>query len=203
MVPLPSLTKPANQAGACVHQMCRCRDRREPVRRRALLPQQQQDPRRLAHHFQAKRCQSFCCECACISCKALGVTLVSPRSTVIRFRPSPLWGHWQTFSKPIRSTLKSRNRRRYGRPSVRTYRARLRAAFIRPEMSRRRAAPSAEYRPCLNAFLSTPWSPRDRTAVEVPSVRALVGGALVMGAVIADIVADNRSRNPTVQPAEQ
>jgi drug/metabolite transporter (DMT)-like permease len=38
---------------------------------------------------------------------------------------------------------------------------------------------------------------------EVPSLRALVGGALVMGAVIADIVADKRSRSPTAQPAER
>jgi drug/metabolite transporter (DMT)-like permease len=38
---------------------------------------------------------------------------------------------------------------------------------------------------------------------EVPSLRALVGGALVMGAVIGDIVADNRSRSPTAQPAER
>ena len=37
---------------------------------------------------------------------------------------------------------------------------------------------------------------------EVPSVRALIGGALVLGAVIADIVADNRSRNELVQPIE-
>jgi hypothetical protein len=36
----------------------------------------------------------------------------------------------------VRSTLKSRNRWRHGRPSARTYRARLQAAFIRPEMSR-------------------------------------------------------------------
>jgi drug/metabolite transporter (DMT)-like permease len=38
---------------------------------------------------------------------------------------------------------------------------------------------------------------------EVPSVRALVGGALVLGAVIADIVADSRSRSAMVQPAER
>jgi drug/metabolite transporter (DMT)-like permease len=38
---------------------------------------------------------------------------------------------------------------------------------------------------------------------EVPSVRALIGGALVMGAVIGDIVMDNRSRSATVQPAER
>ena len=38
---------------------------------------------------------------------------------------------------------------------------------------------------------------------EVPSVRALVGGALVMAAVIGDIVADNRSRSATVQPAQR
>jgi drug/metabolite transporter (DMT)-like permease len=38
---------------------------------------------------------------------------------------------------------------------------------------------------------------------EVPSVRALAGGALVMGAVIADIVMDNRSRSAMVQPAER
>jgi drug/metabolite transporter (DMT)-like permease len=38
---------------------------------------------------------------------------------------------------------------------------------------------------------------------EVPSVRALIGGALVMGAVIADIVADNRSRAAMIRPAER
>jgi drug/metabolite transporter (DMT)-like permease len=38
---------------------------------------------------------------------------------------------------------------------------------------------------------------------EVPSVRALVGGALVMGAVIADIVADNRARSTAVRPVER
>jgi drug/metabolite transporter (DMT)-like permease len=37
---------------------------------------------------------------------------------------------------------------------------------------------------------------------EVPSTRALVGGALVLGAVIADIVVHNRSRSAVVQPAE-
>jgi drug/metabolite transporter (DMT)-like permease len=37
---------------------------------------------------------------------------------------------------------------------------------------------------------------------EVPSTRALVGGALVLGAVIADIVVDNHSRSAMVQPAE-
>jgi drug/metabolite transporter (DMT)-like permease len=37
---------------------------------------------------------------------------------------------------------------------------------------------------------------------EVPSTRALVGGALVLGAVVADIVVDNRSRSAMVQPAE-
>jgi len=30
---------------------------------------------------------------------------------------------------------------------------------------------------------------------EIPTLRALIGGALVMGAVIADIIADNRARN--------
>jgi drug/metabolite transporter (DMT)-like permease len=38
---------------------------------------------------------------------------------------------------------------------------------------------------------------------EVPSGRALIGGALVMGAVIGDIVMDNRLRSVTVQPAER
>lgn len=38
---------------------------------------------------------------------------------------------------------------------------------------------------------------------EVPSGRALVGGALVMGAVIGDIVMDNRSREAVVRPAER
>ena len=31
---------------------------------------------------------------------------------------------------------------------------------------------------------------------ETPSARALIGGALVIGAVIADIVGDNRARKP-------
>jgi drug/metabolite transporter (DMT)-like permease len=38
---------------------------------------------------------------------------------------------------------------------------------------------------------------------EVPALRAIVGGALVMGAVIADVMADNRQRRETVEPAEQ
>jgi drug/metabolite transporter (DMT)-like permease len=38
---------------------------------------------------------------------------------------------------------------------------------------------------------------------EVPALRALVGGALVMGAVIADIMGDNRLRPEAVQPAEK
>ena len=38
---------------------------------------------------------------------------------------------------------------------------------------------------------------------EVPSGRALIGGALVLGAVIADIVMDNRSRSAIAQPAER
>jgi drug/metabolite transporter (DMT)-like permease len=38
---------------------------------------------------------------------------------------------------------------------------------------------------------------------EVPSGRALIGGALVLGAVIADVVADNRSRSAMVLPAER
>jgi drug/metabolite transporter (DMT)-like permease len=33
---------------------------------------------------------------------------------------------------------------------------------------------------------------------EVPSLRALIGGALVMGAVIFDVMADNRARNAAV-----
>jgi hypothetical protein len=53
------------------------------------------------------------------------------------------------------STIKSRNRWRHGRRSSRTYRARLRAAFIGPEMSRRRATASAKYRPSLTALPST------------------------------------------------
>jgi drug/metabolite transporter (DMT)-like permease len=36
---------------------------------------------------------------------------------------------------------------------------------------------------------------------EVPSLRALAGGALVMGAVISDIVADNRARSAAIPPA--
>ncbi len=38
---------------------------------------------------------------------------------------------------------------------------------------------------------------------EVPSLRALVGGALVMGAVVLDIMADNRARGSAAQTAEQ
>jgi len=38
---------------------------------------------------------------------------------------------------------------------------------------------------------------------EVPSLRALVGGALVMGAVVLDIMADNRVRASAAQPAER
>jgi drug/metabolite transporter (DMT)-like permease len=40
---------------------------------------------------------------------------------------------------------------------------------------------------------------------EVPAIRALVGGALVMGAVVADIIGDNRARDetkPVAQPDE-
>jgi drug/metabolite transporter (DMT)-like permease len=38
---------------------------------------------------------------------------------------------------------------------------------------------------------------------EIPALRALVGAALVMGAVIADVTGDSRQRRETVQPAEQ
>ena len=38
---------------------------------------------------------------------------------------------------------------------------------------------------------------------EIPSIRALIGGALVLGAVIADIMGDSRARRVTVQPAER
>ena len=38
---------------------------------------------------------------------------------------------------------------------------------------------------------------------EIPSIRALIGGALVLGAVIADIMGDGRARRVTVQPAER
>jgi drug/metabolite transporter (DMT)-like permease len=38
---------------------------------------------------------------------------------------------------------------------------------------------------------------------EVPSVRALAGGVLVMGAVIFEITADNRVRSANIQPAER
>jgi drug/metabolite transporter (DMT)-like permease len=38
---------------------------------------------------------------------------------------------------------------------------------------------------------------------EIPSLRALIGGALVMGAVIADIGADNRTTTAEVQPVER
>ena len=37
---------------------------------------------------------------------------------------------------------------------------------------------------------------------EVPSIRALVGGALVMGAVIFEITAENRARGAQVRPME-
>jgi drug/metabolite transporter (DMT)-like permease len=37
---------------------------------------------------------------------------------------------------------------------------------------------------------------------EVPALRALAGGALVMGAVIADVLGDNRQRRETVRSAE-
>ena len=35
---------------------------------------------------------------------------------------------------------------------------------------------------------------------EVPSLRALLGGALVLGAVIFDITADNRARSSAAAP---
>jgi drug/metabolite transporter (DMT)-like permease len=56
----------------------------------------------------------------------------------------------------------------------------------------------------LIATLETPLMPFWvwLTFQEVPSTRALVGGALVLGAVIADIVVHNRSRSAMVQPAE-
>jgi drug/metabolite transporter (DMT)-like permease len=38
---------------------------------------------------------------------------------------------------------------------------------------------------------------------EVPAFRALAGGALVMGAVLADIIGDNRARPEAVQPAKR
>jgi drug/metabolite transporter (DMT)-like permease len=38
---------------------------------------------------------------------------------------------------------------------------------------------------------------------EVPSLRALVGGALVMGAVVLDVMADNRARASAAQPEER
>jgi drug/metabolite transporter (DMT)-like permease len=38
---------------------------------------------------------------------------------------------------------------------------------------------------------------------EVPSVRALAGGVLVMGAVIFEITAENRARGARIQPAER
>jgi drug/metabolite transporter (DMT)-like permease len=38
---------------------------------------------------------------------------------------------------------------------------------------------------------------------EIPSLRALAGGAVVMGAVIADIMGDSRARRLTTQPAER
>ena len=38
---------------------------------------------------------------------------------------------------------------------------------------------------------------------ELPSARAMIGGALVMGAVVLDIMADNRARASAVQPAKR
>jgi drug/metabolite transporter (DMT)-like permease len=38
---------------------------------------------------------------------------------------------------------------------------------------------------------------------EVPALRALAGGALVMGAVVADIIGDNRARRATAQVSER
>jgi drug/metabolite transporter (DMT)-like permease len=38
---------------------------------------------------------------------------------------------------------------------------------------------------------------------EVPGSRALIGGALVMGAIVFDIMADSRARSAAVRPAEQ
>jgi drug/metabolite transporter (DMT)-like permease len=38
---------------------------------------------------------------------------------------------------------------------------------------------------------------------EIPTLRALIGGALVMGAVIFDITADNRSRGRAFRPAQR
>jgi drug/metabolite transporter (DMT)-like permease len=38
---------------------------------------------------------------------------------------------------------------------------------------------------------------------EVPALRALVGGALVMGAVVADIIGDNRTKSGTAQLSER
>jgi len=38
---------------------------------------------------------------------------------------------------------------------------------------------------------------------ELPSARAMIGGALVMGAVVLDIMADNRARTSAVQPAKR
>jgi drug/metabolite transporter (DMT)-like permease len=38
---------------------------------------------------------------------------------------------------------------------------------------------------------------------EVPALRALAGGALVMGAVVADIIGDNRARSETAQSPER
>jgi drug/metabolite transporter (DMT)-like permease len=57
----------------------------------------------------------------------------------------------------------------------------------------------------LIATLETPLMPFWVWLVfdEVPSLRALVGGALVMGAVILDIMADNRARASATQPAER
>jgi hypothetical protein len=78
-----------------------------------------------------------------------------PTACLIRILPGASIPHSRIRVPWTRSTLKSRNRRRHGRPSARTYRARLRAAFIGPEMSRRRATASAKYRPSLTALPST------------------------------------------------
>jgi hypothetical protein len=78
-----------------------------------------------------------------------------PTACLIRILPGASIPHSRIRVPWTRSTLKSRNRRRHGRPSARTYRARLQAAFIGPEMSRRRATASAKYRPSLTALPST------------------------------------------------
>src|ERR1700745_1072671 len=81
--------------------------------------------------------------------------LLSQRRNVIKAEGAmSLLGHRQKFPKPKDMSAPPSEAEIGGvtdAQAARTYRARLRAALIKPEMSRRRAMASAEYRPCLNA----------------------------------------------------